>query len=147
MRRTLTITGAAGVALCLALSIASLWMVTWRHPTRTEWVVGAWSGMLIVSDGGSYTRPGWDAMPLRWRLNWWPYDGDWLNVGRGGFRVLVPLWAPTLIFGALLGGGLVMRRPARRDGECAACGYDLRGLNGACPECGRPARRGGLDAG
>lgn len=26
-------------------------------------------------------------------------------------------------------------------GHCAGCGYDLRGVDGACPECGKPQTR------
>jgi hypothetical protein len=33
--------------------------------------------------------------------------------------------------------GMLKRRSRRRRGRCIACGYDLRGIEGAkCPECG-----------
>ena len=33
------------------------------------------------------------------------------------------------------------RRQRLRDNQCLACGYDLRGSSGRCPECGQPANR------
>ena len=55
--------------------------------------------------------------------------------------VVIPLWAPFLLFvaypmAALLRGPL--RRQRLRSGRrCADCGYDLTGnTSGACPECG-----------
>lgn len=58
--------------------------------------------------------------------------------GRG---VRVPLW-PVLVVGALLPlRWLVLKRRAstrRRRGLCLSCGYDVRGINDCCPECGKP---------
>ncbi|QKK09756.1 MAG: hypothetical protein HND58_17360 [Planctomycetota bacterium] len=74
------------------------------------------------------------------------------SVERPVFRMKYPLVLPVrplpfgflanTIFYALLfvglhqfvGWGRRVRR--RRRGRCAACGYDLTGLDGACPECG-----------
>ncbi|HZW09905.1 MAG TPA: hypothetical protein VFF69_08370 [Phycisphaerales bacterium] len=39
---------------------------------------------------------------------------------------------------------VVLRRRARvRRGRCGACGYDLAGIGGSCPECGAAADRSG----
>jgi hypothetical protein len=59
--------------------------------------------------------------------------------------VVVPLWAPTLIFAippayaAASWWRTRRRRTRQRAGLCPRCGYDLTGnVSGACPECGSP---------
>ena len=56
--------------------------------------------------------------------------------------VVIPLWAPLVVFAvwlsiALVRGPLRDRRRRRR-GFCIDCGYNLRGLpENRCPECGK----------
>ena len=85
---------------------------------------------------------------------WWPsktlggnrllgYRTDVLNVA-------VPMWLPTLVFGATalyLGlSNLLFRRPyRRRRGLCLECGYDLRASKERCPECGTVFGSAGVD--
>jgi hypothetical protein len=57
---------------------------------------------------------------------------------RGG--PIVPLWVPCMA--AVITLWLVWRigwerRQLARVGHCGACGYDLTGIDGVCPECGR----------
>ncbi len=54
----------------------------------------------------------------------------------------VPLWSIVAPAGLVMVGlSLVSARARRRVavGRCAACGYDLRGSPGRCPECGTTA--------
>jgi hypothetical protein len=58
-----------------------------------------------------------------------------------GWRVLLPLWFPTLI--AMTPCAIATFRWRRRRrrfklGLCTRCGYDLRAAEGRCPECGTP---------
>lgn len=56
---------------------------------------------------------------------------------RGGWFVVIPLWIPAMIAGAV-GGLLLWLTYRRRHGVCDGCGYDLRGtVSAVCPECGR----------
>ena len=55
--------------------------------------------------------------------------------------VAIPLWQLSLVLGAVVlqlarVHPLRLRRRRRRLGLCLACGYDLRGSEGRCPECG-----------
>lgn len=58
-------------------------------------------------------------------------------------QVVVPYWLvlvvaamPTMGFGLLAARRARVRRSRRARGLCVACGYDLRGSSGSCPECG-----------
>jgi hypothetical protein len=58
----------------------------------------------------------------------------------------IPLWPGfainTIFYAAIvwmlfMGPGAVRRRVRRKRGQCAACGYSLRGnVSDKCPECG-----------
>ncbi len=91
----------------------------------------------------------------------WPWARDSSLIAID--QVVAPthvLWAPLLINLAAwsASGAVLLSTPRlamvirssyrRRRGQCAACGYDLRGLE-RCPECGRdsPARRPNPPAG
>src|SRR6266550_5914103 len=58
--------------------------------------------------------------------------------------VAIPYWFIATVLGAL-SPWAILRRRSQRDhflpGHCHACGYDLRGSNGKCPECGRDTSR------
>jgi hypothetical protein len=68
--------------------------------------------------------------------------GGTAGLGYGGRRISVPFWFVMLL--ATPGPVALWRRHQRQKerharrlrGQCASCGYDLRGSRGACPECG-----------
>jgi hypothetical protein len=60
-----------------------------------------------------------------------------INHSPGGFvEIVLPLWPVALMTG-VPGAWLWATRPRRRPGDCPACGYDRRGIDGRCPECGQ----------
>jgi hypothetical protein len=56
--------------------------------------------------------------------------------------ILIPYWAIAAVL-ALLSIWMIVRRRQQRPrslpGHCRECGYDLRGSEGSCPECGAGA--------
>ncbi len=58
----------------------------------------------------------------------------------GQYQITVPLYLPFLAF-VLVAGVLFYRdrQSGARMSGCAACGYDLSGVAGKCPECGKEA--------
>ena len=59
--------------------------------------------------------------------------------GMPGF-IAIPYWAIAIPLAALCVWAILRRRsqrPRLLPGHCRACGYDLRGSGGRCPECGR----------
>jgi hypothetical protein len=103
-------------------------------------------------------EPRWTPFQPQWRLGWvdGTLDGQLAALGNNfnTFERLpewvvhterstrIPAWAPLPVY--VLLAGIWLRRfvPRRqhqrrlRDGLCTACGYDLRGSPGRCPECG-----------
>lgn len=141
MRRTRTsllrrtVMWAAGVVpvVSVAAWLASLFGVGWGFSTG---VVGVSEGAFIVfrqRQSNPYPS-GWITGEASLYQHWWPWD-----LWSPGL-VIVPLWLPaTLAAVSLTWTSLVGRhaRVQRRRGFCPSCGYDLTGLTGPCPECGR----------
>jgi hypothetical protein len=76
----------------------------------------------------------WGFLLVRHGPDAWGLSGRWATVVAGPHWVLLPL-------GAWPVAGWAVRRGRwwrwRRRGQCLACGYDLRGIEGGrCPECG-----------
>ncbi len=73
-----------------------------------------------------------------------PYGSDMNKFAGYIYWLRLPLF-PTLpiplIYAAMWGCGLNARFRASR-GQCAKCGYDLRGTSEFCPECGVPVPSG-----
>ena len=72
--------------------------------------------------------------------------GLWGFTMRNGKLPVHPVWPGfvlnTMVYGALAWGvmcvpGVVRRGRRRRHGVCVGCGYDRRGIDGVCPECGK----------
>jgi hypothetical protein len=74
------------------------------------------------------------------RFYWWFTLWQPDDLGGGYYYTKIPLWSigtPMLIGG---GASVITRRreAARRlAGQCSACTYDITGITGPCPECGR----------
>lgn len=75
-------------------------------------------------------------------FQFWDTTFDGADPPRRAVGAVVPFWAVAGLFAVLpsLWGRGALRRRRRaarvRRGLCAACGYDLRGARGGCPECG-----------
>jgi hypothetical protein len=109
----------------------------------------------VQNPGPPPGRPQW----ARYQVS--PKDGRggdgwlWLQLESGQWpsgpwhMIALPLWFPTVLFGALPAGAameFVRVRRRRRAGACLACGYDLRETPGRCPECGTCGERGVVDS-
>jgi hypothetical protein len=152
-----------GAWLCAAIAAAWLtsgWRyVGWDRNTLTSYTnVAIADGLLTYShmeygtlSAGEYVDPpNWSfymitpsraASDSRW-LWWFWYRAA--PVGRGGHEISLsaPLWLLFLILGPWT--TWLFHRDRRhvrwaREGRCVGCGYDLSGVTGPCPECGRKA--------
>ena len=81
-----------------------------------------------------------EAQPPRW-ISYGPtgLGTHWRFFYRSGRVLVLPLWIPTVLFGVLPTIALVRfgrRRKREKLGLCLKCGYNLRGSENRCPECG-----------
>jgi hypothetical protein len=155
MRRAGTVVSAV-VALLFAVSLFC--MMTWYD--GTVWHVGYGHGVVggVRVDYEEEARQSPGVQVVRWQRGltvdrswsvpviWWPEAGC---DGSPTFarRVVVPLWLPFALAAvptSLLWRAELRRRRRIRQGLCAGCGYDRRGLpaDAKCPECGTVPARG-----
>ena len=110
--------------------------VTVRH--GQVWV---WRDQMLATP-----RLGWHVeWPRPYGLDWWFEDWNLSTPTLRARLLAFPIWWGAVLVGApaMLAWGLPMRAmPSRRRAErrarglCGRCGYDMRGIGGACPECG-----------
>jgi hypothetical protein len=135
---------------CVAFVFSLYFQVIVSHTAGSETrLCGLWSGSLafVPEHRVPWLGPGFDAEVLAYSSRKdlsgkaIPREGVkwWFQVKRvkGGAVVEVPLWSIALVWTSL---ALLTRRGRKRaPGECAQCGYDLKGVAGRCPECGSVA--------
>ena len=154
----------ASLCLVVALALAAAWVRSlWRNDSlflergpHGYFVASARGRVGVVEVPGTW-HP--------WRQHWASYDlrtdpavlvnitqspdtdNLWvLLYGRGKVGrflpsrwLAVPYAVPTVLFAAppaVMMTAALRRRHRHRRGLCRACGYDLRGSPGRCPECG-----------
>lgn len=144
---------AAAVSLLLAAGVIVLWARSYRHISSPEK-----ADSLDFTDSDPYwwviSNPGrltfchqmgrdWNSPVAQFRFLGLEFAGSW--VGRSSLtNLLIPYWMLVLPFlilpTAWIGAVRKDRQRTRRiaSGLCGSCGYDLRGSDGRCPECGVP---------
>ncbi len=140
IRKTLTILSLIGLLLSVGL-----WGASYFRPTlRTRHLTIMLTSGRIVVVPYTYTEKGRFDPILSWKhfrgleTRWLPdFEMPIKNVGY--WLLFVPLWMPTLLFAGLsyVSVAPVYRRRKRKKlGLCVKCGYDVRGSEERCPECG-----------
>jgi len=137
IRKSLTILSLIGLLLSVAAWILSYFQVTY------PWII---SDVGITSSGGEVTiskpviPPG--AIPsMKIVPGFHGFEGfatqvrPYVAIESDYWFVILPLWMPTLLFGAILWLPHHRLRKRRKLGLCVKCGYDLRGSTDRCPEC------------
>ena len=128
--------------LALAVSLAEIaslrWYVEWSNRPHEVWLT---SGALVVEE-----RAAWSGLVLRdWMVGRhpWVLPTAWYRrtplAGIGGTTAtVIPLWPGVVGLGLC---AWALRAKGRREGCCAQCGYELKGLGvgAVCPECGSAA--------
>ena len=141
--RLSTIMLVVGLVVSIALLALSAWSIT-AFKTDGDWYActARWTlqlghdptpprppGVPMFDRGWFFYSDGFNA-PFRWLPE---VAGD----RKGYWYILIPLWMPTLGFAVgLLGLPPLRCRRRRKRGLCVKCGYDLRGSQDRCPECG-----------
>ena len=137
LRKTLTILSLIGLLLSVGLWGVSYWQVVWGN-RALDVFIAARNGVLSFGTlGGTYyigefRAIGWKGL----QTDWWP---DWFVISKSGtLFIRLPLWIPVLCFRFPLYLALPFHRRRKRKklGLCLKCGYDLRGSEKRCPECG-----------
>ncbi len=161
VRRIVTWTAGAVLALSvgglLACAFRGYWPLT---PARSPLDVSLESGCLWISNVRQAVAPDGTAGTVVIGMDdphwWWPgetgfVETSWLNEdeypsapgGRLVWGAVLPLWVPAAASGALLVGfwrARVRQRRRAMVGRCPRCAYDLTGITGPCPECGKALR-------
>ncbi len=141
-RKILTIFSLVGLIFSMGLWVASYWIValTIRRPSSIA-IVYATRGMVCASFGPQPHRN----PRVEWTVREFQGLGTsftwWFSRHYGSTAIQIPLYAPTLVFGAsftYLGLPWFRHRKRRKFGLCLECGYDLRGSKERCPECNTP---------
>jgi hypothetical protein len=141
IRKTLTILSLIG----LTISVLA-WGLSYFGPAfRTRHLTIVLTGGGIDLDRYTYKGPiaplsMWNGFRT-FETGWQPrYAKPFQNVGY--WRLFIPLWMPTVFFGLAACGChppyFYARSRRKKLGLCLQCGYDLRGSETRCPECGRP---------
>ncbi len=134
IRKSLLILSIVGLVLSVGL-----WGVTSFYSvliTNGHWELSGDRGALDIMNPSQDLSPDW----VWWREtqpnSWWPI---WYGYPTRAWRLAIPLWIPALAFAILPAISFVSsrrRRSRSKHGLCVGCAYDLRGTEGACPECG-----------
>jgi hypothetical protein len=152
---------AAGAVLALSLAVwfASLWGICWE--SGLGFTLGLrWGDVVLYDEPAPGTTPSLIVEGLRPTTSLGP---DWPRIGVAGFElrhrwrppafihgpqywcIRAPLWIPalcaTIVLAAAWRIGQRAHRSHDRGVHCLACGYDLTGIRGKCPECGREPER------
>lgn len=137
-------------ATCIGIALLSLaafagnwWYVAWIQAFPTIRIGMAYGGVIVSVDTVGDIRE-LDAAIRRGHWGdfvWLPRCGGRDHTGFGTASstdqwVFVPLWMIGGVSGGV--GAWLFARRGLSHGHCA-CGYDLAGLSGVCPECGRKA--------
>lgn len=156
MRRPILIVAVAATAALVVLQAVSLFQVTWISPDLSSMVsvkrgrVWVWSGQAGDLNGQPGFRiGGWTGGSLEWKAKFErssvlfvaPEPGQGLYAKRrigahAVVPVVYPLAAMLVLTGGLLIGPRLIAARRRARGRCPACGYNLLGSAGPCPECG-----------
>lgn len=117
----------------------------WTHPFRVARAVKG------VDPPPATWETHWSFAGLAYQTGWnlVQEEGRWRRATVNARLLLLPLWPIALVTAIpptlWLRGRSRQRRVAwrRRNQQCVACGYDLRGGGGTCPECGQQTMASG----
>ncbi len=150
-RKILALFSLVGVLLSLGLWVTSFWGIERVGDERTvrcalhrgRLTIGRWSINYPIDPRATAGRSsrwvctGFHGFETNWALEYYLTPLVGLHA-QSLWIVRLPLWIPTLLFGAGLLFACARARPLRkrtRLGLCLNCGYDLTGTPDRCPEC------------
>lgn len=140
IRRVVMWTARVVLVLSIAIWCLSLFWVSWT--AQGTLTLSLESGFVYI-ESPTVWDPGWDLRGYR-HPRWWASDIHIVLVtfpdAPTAGSAYLPIWPAAAIAAIVLIGTGVTGRGGRiraRGCRCKACAYDLTGITGPCPECGK----------
>jgi hypothetical protein len=140
----LALFGPGGRAGGLVVLRGQLWAIITNIETADAWTAQTATASaddgealrdLLTVSGTPVVARRWQFFLARHQTDAFGFPGKWCGTVGGPVWTLLP-FAAWPIVGWIVRRGRVWRR--KRRGCCFQCGYDLRGAEERCPECGAP---------
>jgi len=142
LRRAVMWTAGVVLAVSVAAWVAGRWPIYWQSRNGSGFALSYGRLFIWIDLNAVRNYDAWWSLRGEYRRTPWFHGpfvfGEIWRLKEGAIQL--PLCMPATTAGIVLAGTWAWGRQASvraRCGYCASCGYDLTGLTGPCPECGK----------